>query len=164
MSLTGQAGERRLHAIGVAEVIVARRPGQRRIRAAGRRGRADSRQAVRDLLIALARQGVTATCSVPEGPRYGSAELDSNLPDVRIALGGPEKNDFTAQVLAAAGPAVAAGFDSQLAADRRRRRIWVPAAREQARRLRAGRRPARAADLPVLIVAGTDLRRGDRRR
>ena len=56
-------------------------------------------------MVALARAGVTATCSRPDGPRYGAIDVDSNLPDVRIALGGPAENPFTAAVLAAAGPA-----------------------------------------------------------
>ena len=47
------------------------------------------RAAVRDLVTALAGQGVTATCSRPDGPRYGALDLDSNVPDCRIALGGP---------------------------------------------------------------------------
>ncbi|HEX9527689.1 MAG TPA: glycoside hydrolase family 38 C-terminal domain-containing protein, partial [Streptosporangiaceae bacterium] len=99
VSLTGQAGERRLHAIGVAEVIAPADPATDGFAPRDGGAGCDCRQAVRDLLIALAGQGVTATCSVPEGPRYGAIELDSNLPDVRIALGGPEENDFTAQVL-----------------------------------------------------------------
>jgi len=156
MSLTGQAGERRLHAIGVAEVIAPANPATDGFAPRDLMAGCDSRRAVRNLMVALARAGVTATCSVPEGPRYGSAELDSNLPDVRIALGGPEKNEFTAQVLAAAGPAVAASMESQLAASGVAR-IWVPA--DKSRRVAFGpgadlRGPS---DLPVRVVAGTDL-------
>ena len=40
-------------------------------------------------MVALARAGVTATCSSADKPRYGNLDLDSNLPDVRIAVGGP---------------------------------------------------------------------------
>ena len=54
--------------------------------------------AIRDLVAGLAGQGVTATCSWPDGPRYGSLDLDSNLPDVRIALGGPGQNPWTARL------------------------------------------------------------------
>jgi len=111
----------------------------------------------KDLLIALAGQGVTATCSVPEGPRYGAIELDSNLPDVRIALGGPEENDFTAQVLAAAGPAATIAFDSQMAATGSAR-IWVPGARSRRESFTPGADLRGPTDLPVLVVAGTDLR------
>src|SRR5262249_34849071 len=56
----------------------------------------------RDLMVAWARAGVTATCSSADKPRYGHLDVDSNLPDARIALGGPEQNAFTAQVLAEA--------------------------------------------------------------
>jgi alpha-mannosidase len=157
VSLAGQAGERRLHAIGVAEVIAPADPATDGFapRDNGAGGR--SRQAIRELLIALAGQGVTATCSVPEGPRYGAIELDSNLPDVRIALGGPEENDFTAQVLATAGPAATAALDSQIAATGSAR-IWVPGARSRRESFTPGADLRGPADLPVLVVAGTDLR------
>jgi alpha-mannosidase len=155
--LTGQAGERRLHAIGVAEVIASADPATDGFAPRDGGAGSDSREAVRDLLIALARQGVTATCTVPEGPRYGAAELDSNLPDVRIALGGPEKNDFTAQVLAAAGPAATDEFADQIAATGSAR-IWVPGARSRREVFHPGADLRGPADLPVLIVAGTDLR------
>jgi alpha-mannosidase len=156
MSLTGQAGERRMHAIGVAEVIAPADPASDGFAPRDLLAGCDSRQAVRDLIIALARAGVTATCSVPEGPRYGSAELDSNLPDVRIALGGPEKNEFTAQVLASAGPAIADSMDSQLA-DSGVARIWVPAAKSRRVAFSPGADLRGPTDLPVLILAGTDL-------
>src|SRR5206468_7136544 len=78
--------------IGVAEVIVASPPNE-------------CRGAVRDLVAALARQGVTATCSGADGPRYGALDLDSNVPDCRIVLGGPDVNPWTARLLAARGPA-----------------------------------------------------------
>ncbi len=157
LSLTGQAGERRLHAIGVAEVIAPADPATDGFAPRDGGVGSDCREAVRDLLIALARQGVTATCTVPEGPRYGEAELDSNLPDVRIALGGPEKNDFTAQVLAAAGPAATDEFQNQIAATGSAR-IWVPGARSRREVFHPGADLRGPADLPVLIVAGTDLR------
>jgi alpha-mannosidase len=143
VSLAGPSGERQTRAIGVAEVVCPRITN-------------GSRVAIRTLLVALARQGVTATCSRPDGPRYGSIDLDSNLPDVRIALGGPDQNPFTAEVLAAAGPAAGRELAAQLSA-RGAARLWVPAAvsREQAFRPGADVRGTR--DLPVLIVAGADL-------
>ena len=70
-------------AIGVAEVSIV--PAAARPPVAGG-------PAVRDLVAALASVGVTATCTRADGPRYGSLDLDSNLPDVRIVLGGPEVN------------------------------------------------------------------------
>jgi alpha-mannosidase len=79
----------------------------------------------RQLMVALVRAGVTATCSAADKPRYGHLEVDSNLPDVRIALGGPARNAFAAAVLAGA-PAYAEELERQLAATGRAR-VWVPA-------------------------------------
>ncbi|MFG1812489.1 NEW3 domain-containing protein [Kribbella sp. NPDC049174] len=42
---------------------------------------------VRDLVVALARVGVTATTSTVGGSRYGYLKVDSNLPDLRILIG-----------------------------------------------------------------------------
>ncbi|TCO52222.1 glycosyl hydrolase family 38 [Kribbella antiqua] len=42
---------------------------------------------VRELVVALARVGVTATTSLASGSRYGSLQVDSNLPDLRILIG-----------------------------------------------------------------------------
>ncbi len=154
--LAGQAGERRMHAIGVAEVIAPADAATDGFAPRDTGAGSDCRDEVRALLVALARQGVTATCSVPEGPRYGAAELDSNMPDIRIALGGPEKNDFTAQVLAAAGPAVTDRLEAQMA-ETGSARIWVPAARSRRDAFVPGADLRGSSDLPVLIVAGTDL-------
>ena len=46
---------------------------------------ADS-SSVRDLVVALARVGVTATTSRASGARYGRLDTDSNLPDIRILV------------------------------------------------------------------------------
>ena len=89
-------------AIGVAEVVCPEAPN----------GLGDP---LRDLLVALAAAGVTATCSQADGSRYGAIDVDSNLPDVRIAIGGPEVNPFTAEVLAAAGPGYAKALAARLA-------------------------------------------------
>ena len=107
----------------------------------------------REVMVALVRAGVTATCSAAERPRYGHLEVDSNLPDARIALGGPDENPFTAAVLAACDPAYRAELDRMLARHGRARlfvpavsaldTVWVPDAD-----LRGVR------DLPVLIVCG----------
>lgn len=134
------APPRSLLAVGVAEVVA---PG-------------GEHEAVRDLVARLAGRGVTATCTRPEGPRYGSLDLDSNLPDVRIALGGPERNAFVAQVLEGADPAYAEELRGQLERFGGGR-VWVPAARprEQAWLPSADLRGPR--DLPVLIVAADDL-------
>lgn len=109
----------------------------------------------RPLMVALARAGVTATCSAPDKPRYGDLSVDSNLPDTRIALGGPDENPFTAAVLADAGSDYAEELTRQLHATGSAR-VWVPAATPLAEAWvpSADLRGVRA--LPVLIVAGAD--------
>ena len=130
-----------LRAIGVAEVIS---PDDQN----------GIRDLLRDLLTALARVGVTATCSQPDGSRYGSIDADSNLPDVRIALGGSDLNAFNSAVLAAAGPEYAKSLATQLAASGTAR-VWVPAARSRADAFAPNADLRGIRDLPVLIVAGT---------
>ncbi|MDT4988633.1 MAG: hypothetical protein QOI74_2727 [Micromonosporaceae bacterium] len=110
---------------------------------------------VRDLAVALVRQGVTATCSTGAGARYGRLAVDSNLPDVRISLGGPDTNAFTARVLAEADPGYAAELDRQLAATGRAR-IWVPPTSPLTRVWLPDADLTGTRTLPVLIVAGGD--------
>jgi alpha-mannosidase len=141
----GGAAPPQLQAIGVAEVVTPPVPAA---------GPGLTRADVRDLVAALARQGVTATCSLAGGPRYGAIEIDSNLPDFRISLGGPEVNPFTAAVLAAAGPAAGARLQAQLSAAGTGR-LWVPAARSRAAAFGDRADVRGPGDLPVLIVAGT---------
>ncbi|MGE2718353.1 NEW3 domain-containing protein [Mycolicibacterium celeriflavum] len=110
----------------------------------------------RPLMVALARAGVTATCSGADKPRYGDLTVDSNLPDMRIALGGPDQNRFTAALLEAVGSSYADGLKRQLdatgtakvwiPADAPLTETWVPSA--DLRDLRA---------LPVLVLAGPTL-------
>ena len=135
-------GHTEQRAIGVAEIIL---PGPAALGA--------SRGPVTDLVAALAGQGVTATCSAPDGPRYGALDLDSNVPDVRIALGGPEHNPWTARLLESVDPfgaelsrALAAGLP-----------LWLPAAQSRAAAFGPGADVRGPRDLPVLIVAGPDL-------
>jgi len=73
INLRSSGGTVTTHAIGVAEVIAPSDPGQA--------------EPVREVLAALAARGVTATCTRPDGPRYGALDADSNLPDIRIVLG-----------------------------------------------------------------------------
>ncbi|WP_300605685.1 glycoside hydrolase family 38 C-terminal domain-containing protein [Trebonia sp.] len=115
----------------------------------------EQQRLIRDLVVCLAGTGVTATCSRAAGPRYGSVDLDSNLPDFRIALGGPEENAFTAEVLAASDPAVAKRL-AALVSDRRAARLWVPAARTRAEAFAPDADLRGPRDLPVLIVATAD--------
>jgi hypothetical protein len=138
--------------IGVAEVIVPPVPNE-------------CRGAVRDLVTALARQGVTATCSRADGPRYGALDLDSNVPDCRIVLGGPDVNPWTARLLAALGPGGglagrrdgAAGGRGTGGGGTRGTRVWVPAGRPRAGVFGPDADVRGERDLPVLIVTGPDL-------
>ena len=132
-----------LQAIGVAEVVTPNALP------------ADQRGLVKDLVAALAGAGVTATTSRAAGTRYGSIDLDSNLPDFRIALDGPEGNSFTAEVLAAADPSVAKRL-AALVADGGTARLWVPAVRSRAEAFGPGADLRGPRDLPVLIVAPSD--------
>jgi hypothetical protein len=128
-------------AAGVAEIILPDGPLP-----------ADCQRAIRDLVAALAAQGVTATCTRPDGPRYGALDLDSNLPDWRIALGGPECNPWTARLLEAGqGPGLAAKRDGKPAL------LWLPAGRPRAEVFGPGADVRGAGDLPALIVTGDDL-------
>ncbi|MDY6999232.1 MAG: NEW3 domain-containing protein, partial [Actinomycetota bacterium] len=114
-----------VRAIAVAEVVIPSRVD------------ADTEAAVRDLMTALARAGVTATCSVADAPRYGDLAVDSNLPDVRISVGDPLANAFTAAVLAGAPGA---------------ERVWIPAAEPLAEVWVPGADLRGPAALPVLVV------------
>lgn len=125
-----RAGSDAVRAVSVAEVVS---PGEKM-----------SGPMARELMVALVRAGVTATCSGADKPRYGNLDVDSNLPDTRIALGGPDRNVFTKAVLAEADPAYTAELQRQLA-ETGRARVWVPA----------------AAPLPAVWVPGADLRAAD---
>jgi len=110
---------------------------------------------VRDLLVALVRKGVTATVSRAAGARYGAIDVDSNLPDVRIVIGGPERNSFTEAVLDAAAPGYRSHLRQQLEADGCGV-VWVPA-RTPLEGVWQPNADLRApAALPVLVVAGRD--------
>jgi alpha-mannosidase len=131
-------------ALGVAEVITPPRAD------------ASLLAEVRQFLVAMAAKGVTASCTEASSNRYGGLFGDSNLPDVRISLGGPEENELTASVLESAGAAFRAELERQLK-ERGTARIWVPAARalEEVWVPNADVRGPR--DLPVLVVVGSDI-------
>ncbi|WP_219468738.1 glycoside hydrolase family 38 C-terminal domain-containing protein [Nonomuraea rhizosphaerae] len=126
----GAAGSR---ALGVAEVVVP--------------SLEDAPQA-RPLVVALARAGVTATTSTATGSRYGWLDVDSNLPDVRLVLGGPDTNPLAAEILSRSDPAYLDALKSGAPL------VWVPAERPLAEvwQPSADLRDVRA--LPALIVAG----------
>jgi alpha-mannosidase len=117
----------------------------------------DGAAVARDLMVALVRAGVTATCSSAEWSRYGALDVDSNLPDARIALGGPDQNAFTAELLAAADPSYTDELKRQLYATGTAR-VFVPAATPLTDEWvpDADLRGARA--LPVLVIASAQLR------
>ncbi|MEV0905214.1 NEW3 domain-containing protein [Streptomyces hokutonensis] len=104
------------------------------------------------LAAALVRIGVTATSTIAGGPRYGDLEVDSNLPDFRIAVGAPERNSVVAEALGW-DPAAGRELRRQLA-ERGVAAVWVAP--------RAGLREewVPGADLrdlerlPLLVVAG----------
>jgi alpha-mannosidase len=143
VTLTGPDGTGPSQAIGVAEVITP----------ADAAGLADE---VRALVAALAAAGVTATCSASDGPRYGGIDADSNLPDVRISLGGPDTNAFTAAALAAAGNGYAKELAGRVEAGGPAR-LWLPAAKPRAQTHQPSADLRGPSDLPVLIVTGTGL-------
>jgi len=131
-----------LRAVSVAEVVTPTEPGASAL--------------ARELVVALARAGVTATCSSADKSRYGALDVDSNLPDTRIVLGGPDENAFTAEVLAAADPVYTDELKRQLYAGGSAR-VLVPAAAPLADQWvpDADLRGVRA--LPVLVVAAAEL-------
>ncbi|KUH84683.1 NEW3 domain-containing protein [Mycobacterium sp. IS-1556] len=129
------------HAVSVAEVVTP----------------TETASAVaRPLMVALARAGVTATCSGADKPRYGDLAVDSNLPDTRLAIGGPDENVFTAAVLAEADSSYTEELKRQLHATGTAR-VWVPAAAPLAEAWVPGADLRDVRALPVLIVAGSVL-------
>ncbi|BBX09822.1 alpha-mannosidase [Mycolicibacterium aichiense] len=126
-----------MRAVSVAEVVVP----------------TEDTSEARELMVALVRAGVTATCSAAGHPRYGHLDVDSNLPDARIALGGPESNAFTAAVLAAADPVYTAELRQQLSQSGRAR-VWVPAGKPLTAVWQPDADLRGVLALPVLVVAG----------
>jgi alpha-mannosidase len=131
-------------AIGVAEVIVP---------AGAATG--DWQATTRALVAALAGVGVTATCTRADGPRYGALDLDSNLPDVRVVVGGPEVNPWTAGLLGSLDPAVAASLTTRLSGPGGSP-VWIPATRPRAEVFTPDADVRGPRDLPVLILPGDD--------
>jgi alpha-mannosidase len=140
VSVTGNGDAPAERALGIAEVVCPD-------------GFDPSR--VRPLVVALVGKGVTATTSRAGGSRYGLLDVDSNLPDFRIVVGGPDRNDFAARVVAAAGEAYATELKRQLAATGRAR-VWVPAARPLREVWVPGADLRDPDALDVLVVDGAD--------
>ncbi|AEW98909.1 glycoside hydrolase family 38 N-terminal domain-containing protein [Streptantibioticus cattleyicolor] len=112
----------------------------------------------RDLVVALARAGVTATTSTARGARYGHLRTDSNLPDIRVVLGGPDTNPLAREVLAAAGARHTEEFDRALAAHGSVR-LLVPGRTSVEDAWVAGADLRDVTALPTLLVAGRDPER-----
>ncbi|MEV7602435.1 NEW3 domain-containing protein [Kitasatospora sp. NPDC089797] len=118
-------------ALGVAEVVVPT---------------VDDAADARPLVVALARVGVTATTSGADWARYGWLDVDSNLPDFRIVVGGPDVNPAARELIERAGADHAAVLKAHGA-------VWVPALTPltEVWRPDADLRDLRA--LPALVVA-----------
>lgn len=136
-----RAGDR-YRAVSVAEVVT---PSESK-----------SSPLARRLMVALVRAGVTATCSGADKPRYGDLAVDSNLPDARFTLGGPDENAFTAAVLADADPVYTEELKRQLYASGEAR-VWVPPVAPLVDEWTPGADLRGVRALPVLIIAGTKL-------
>ncbi len=109
----------------------------------------------RGLMVALVRGGVTATCGSADKSRYGNLDIDSNLPDTRIALGGPGQNLFTKAVLAQADMEYTVELERQLDATGQAR-VWVPAAVPLAVAWVPGADLRHPRALPVLVIAARE--------
>ncbi len=130
--------DERTLSVGVAEVVVP----------AGEDGAAWARE----LLVALVQQGVTATCSEAGRNRYGGLLGDSNLPDFRIAVGGPDENEFVERLLERA-PAHAEWLRERLAGGDGAA-VLVPPPPDHPSPFVPGADVRGERCLPVLVVAG----------
>ncbi|MEU5391035.1 NEW3 domain-containing protein [Streptomyces tibetensis] len=104
------------------------------------------------LAAALVRAGVTATSTIAGGPRYGDLEVDSNLPDIRITVGGPERNAVTAEALGW-DPAAGRELRRQLA-ERGVAAVWVAPRACLREEWIPGADLRDLERLPLLVVAG----------
>ncbi|MFF7160651.1 NEW3 domain-containing protein [Streptomyces sp. NPDC008086] len=104
------------------------------------------------LAAALVRVGVTATSTIAGGPRYGDLEVDSNLPDIRIAVGAPERNALVAQALGW-DPAAGRELRRQLA-ERGVAAVWVAPRASLREEWVPGADLRDLERLPLLVVAG----------
>jgi alpha-mannosidase len=136
---SGTAGAAR--AISVAEIVAP--------------DTAEYDEPLRALVIGLVRAGVTATVGRDTGRRYGTLDVDSNLPDVRVSIGGPGENTFTAALLSAVGDEYSRELERQVR-ERGSARLWVPAAKPLAEAWRPDADLRGVRELPVLVVAGRD--------
>ncbi|CAM5381542.1 glycoside hydrolase family 38 N-terminal domain-containing protein [Streptomyces canus] len=106
------------------------------------------------LAAALVRAGVTATSTIAGGPRYGDLEVDSNLPDIRIAVGGPERNSLVDEALAM-DPAAHRELRRQVA-ERGVAAVWVAPRASLREEWVPGADLRDVERLPLLVIAGAD--------
>ncbi|MFF1303781.1 NEW3 domain-containing protein [Streptomyces sp. NPDC058307] len=106
------------------------------------------------LAAALVRAGVTATSTIAGGPRYGDLEVDSNLPDIRIAVGGPERNSLVAEALAM-DPAARRELRRQID-ERGVAAVWVAPRASLREEWVPGADLRDLERLPLLVIAGAD--------
>ncbi|MBV1942217.1 glycoside hydrolase [Streptomyces sp. BV286] len=104
------------------------------------------------LAAALVRVGVTATSTIAGGPRYGDLEVDSNLPDIRIAVGGPDRNEVVAEALGW-DPAAGRELRRQLA-EKGVAAVWVAPRASLREEWVPGADLRDLERLPLLVVAG----------
>ncbi|MPY63153.1 glycoside hydrolase family 38 N-terminal domain-containing protein [Streptomyces spongiae] len=104
------------------------------------------------LAAALVRAGVTATSTIAGGQRYGDLEVDSNLPDIRIAVGAPERNSLVAEALGW-DPAAGRELRRQLA-ERGVAAVWVAPRASLREEWVPGADLRDLERLPLLVVAG----------
>ncbi|MBA2945851.1 glycoside hydrolase family 38 N-terminal domain-containing protein [Streptomyces himalayensis] len=104
------------------------------------------------LAAALVRAGVTATSTVADGPRYGDLEVDSNLPDIRIAVGAPDRNSLVAEALGW-DPAAGRELRRQLA-ETGMAAVWVAPRAALREEWVPGADLRDLERLPLLVVAG----------
>jgi alpha-mannosidase len=92
----------------------------------------------------LAARGVTASVTRDTAARHGCPDVDTNLPDFRIAIGTAAENLFSAAVLAQA-PAAAAELAE-------RGHVWLPGRLSPAELARPNTDRRGEHDLPTLVV------------
>ncbi len=131
-------GRRASRALGVCEIVAAD----------------PSSPSVRELVVALAQAGVTATVARHDGPRYGDIAVDSNVPDFRIAIGTPDQNTFVREILAQSDNGYSLEVRRQLAEGSCL--LWVTTRETLTHPWRPNIDVSQPTDLPVLIVAGLD--------
>ncbi|MEU8567378.1 NEW3 domain-containing protein [Streptomyces pathocidini] len=105
-----------------------------------------------ELAAALVRAGVTATTTIAEGSRYGLLDTDSNLPDVRFAVGSPDRNPVVAEALSRT-PGAESALREQLARDGAAR-LWLAPRRSLREEWVADADLRDLGRLPLLVVAG----------